>query len=401
MNNTNQRSRTNKELLEDRAAILKDMEAINKRAKGRAMTNTEQLDWDRMQDKIDNLNAEIESGKLLRQRRAERAERAAGGNSPFTPKGLAGAARALFDGKTTSITEKNIEEFSRINKRDFNSTSGANAVQNPFLSPASGVIFDPIYNSILQALGFDIFDLTANHYKYPKVTGYPTGGFYGEDASIPTGQPVLSAVQFTAKNWGLLIKVHNNLLRDAGDMTDAVIQGVFARAIEMMFLQSALYGTSGSGSFVGLDNAAGVQTLSAGSSTLSNYDLIAQAGEMVMSLNGNPDNISSIMHPKVWRQLQLAKDTTGQQLVKPNGIADWPMRNSTAVKLDYGTGSDETRLYVGDFSTVKLGVEGRYEMRLDQTFAADDVTAFAMVIRADMQLFHPDHIVRIEDVATA
>jgi len=77
------------------------------------------------------------------------------------------------------------------------------------------------------------------------------------------------------------------------------------------------------------------------------------------------------------------------------------MKNSTAVKLNYGAGTDETRLYVGDFSTVKLGIEGRYEMRLDQTFAADDMTGFAMVVRADMQLFHPEHIVRIENVATA
>ena len=390
--------RTNKEIKEAYADNLRALSDLQEKTDGRMMTEQESKEWKALQKRSNEiLQEETELAEVL-------ARKSATWNVvTHAPKlqGLAGGARALFSGKTTTITEGNIGEFVDLERRDFNSTTGAATVQNPFLSPASGIIFDPIYSTVLKALGFDIFDLVANHYKYPKVTGYPTGGFYTESEPIPTGDPMVDSVQFTAKNWGLLIKVHNNLLRDAGPLSDAIIQGVFTRAIELMFLSSALYGSTGDGSFVGLDNAPNVQTLSAGSAPLTDYDLIAQAGEMVMSANGMPDNISSVMHPKVWRQLQLAKDTTGQQLVKPNGLANWPMRNSTTVKLDYGAGSDETRVYVGDFSTVKLGIEGRYEMRLDQTFAADDVTAFAMVVRADMQLFHPEHIVRIEDVATA
>lgn len=391
--------RANKTLLEERNELTDRLNSFERKTQGRAITAAEQREWDTLFEKIQGVNAELAAAERYRQGIAARAGGKRPPAAPTSP--LVAAARALFGGKTTKVDEQNVGEFFDLEKRAINSTSGSDTIQNPFLSPAASVIFDPIYNSVITQLGVDVFDLEANYFKYPKVSGYPVLAVYGEADVIPVADPTITSVQFDVKNYGVLVKVHNNVLRDAGEMTDAIIQGVFMRAIEQMFLTQALYGASASGQFVGLDTAAGVQTVAGGGAILANYDLIVNAVEKALSANADPSKIAAIMHPKVWAQLQKAKDSTGQMLALPSGLAGYPLLNSTAVKTNYGVGTNETKVYVGDFSTVKLGVEGRYEMRLDQTFAASDTTAFALVVRADMQLFHPEQIARIDAVATA
>ena len=56
---------------------------------------------------------------------------------------------------------------------------------------------------------------------------------------------------------------------------------------------------------------------------------------------------------------------------------------------------------MADWSTVKLGVEGQYNMRLVERYADYDQTAFMVVVRADLKLFEPNFACIIENIATA
>jgi len=395
------------ELKQEREELRTSMRGIADAAKGRKMTTEERTRFDGLKRDIDQTNQDIDTYLVMETEEREAATNESGNGRPTghrpqisnRARPFADYARALFDGRTTKIDQDNAGEFSRTERRTSTSTTMAGGIQNPLIG--NDVIFTSLAENYLAQLGVDVFDLKANYYQLPKVTGYTSLTGFTETQDIPLGDPTIVPVKFSAKNYGVLVKIHSNVLRDAGPMAEQIIQGIFDRAVQDMFIKEILYGTAGANGVTGLDTFAGVQTVDAGSAILANYSLLTNAAQKALTANATIDKIGYLMHPVAWEQLQSAADTTGQPLVMPRGLDGRPMAVSTAVKTDYGVGTDETRIYAGNWNTVKLGLEGRYEMRLDQTFAASDITAFAVVVRADLQVFEPSQLAIIANIATA
>jgi HK97 family phage major capsid protein len=395
------------EFKQEREEKRADMRKIADAAKGRKMSTEERTRFDALKKDIDQLNEDIDTYLVMETEEREAATTEAGsrrpaGHRPQTTsraRPFADYARALFDGRATKIDQDNAGEFSKPERRTSNSTTMAGGIQNPLIG--SDAIYTSLAQNYLAQLGVDVFDLKANYYQLPKVTGYTALTGFTEAQDIPLADPTIVPVKFTAKNYGVLVKVHNNVLRDAGPMAEQIIQGIFDRAVQDMFIKEILYGTAGANGVTGLDTFAGVQTVDAASAILTDYSLLTNAAQKALTANATIDQIGYLMHPIAWEQLQSAADSTGQPLVMPRGLDGRPMAVSTAVKINYGGTTDETRIYAGNWNTVKLGLEGRYEMRLDQTFAASDITAFAVVVRADLQVFEPTQLAIIANIATA
>ncbi|MCH2085259.1 MAG: phage major capsid protein [Saprospiraceae bacterium] len=404
------------ELKQERSELLDKMEIVLDKVKGekRDFTNVEAEELRQLRTKVEGLNSEITIQQINEVKKDELAELKAenrefqrqdlerklnGKVQKITPSIFAASARALFNGNVNEVNNGNLNDILEVQKRAGTSTSYSSAIQNPLI--ASDIIFTTLAQSYLDQLGVDVFDLKANYYQLPKVTGYPTVTAFNEGDQITDSDITVDAVKFDVKNYYILVRVHNNVLRDAGTLTDQIIQGAFTRAINDKMLKEILHGTTGSKGFNGIDNVSGTLTVDAGSATLSNYDKIVEAYTDLMGQNVDASKIGFLANSTVAKQFGQIKATDNQPLEKPQILTTMPMVYSQAVKSDYGASSDETRAYIADWSTVKLGVEGQYNMRLVERYADYDQTAFMVVVRADLKLFEPNFACIIENIATA
>jgi HK97 family phage major capsid protein len=382
---------------QERAAFLEDMDLINDLAakEKRSFTNKEQFDFDRWNARAKDLTTQIKHSEESLKLKADEAEARTTGVKPggTMPAKAAGVGSIIRDG-VTSITEATIHGAM---KRAVTSTSASSTIQDPNVT--GEVILKPLQNGAPGKLGIDIRDGIANHTSIAKLTNYAGFNVHTETTKIASGNLTVAPTTWNLVNFASHVEMANNVPRDAVADWPDVINNAFNADLEHTITKQILAGSGGT-EITGIDGYTGVQTVDAGSVTAT-WDMILQSTQKVMAENVDPDNISVIMHPLAWFQLQSLKDTTGQQITKPSGLDGVPMVVHTAVGTEYGDGSDETRIYVGDFSTCKLGVGGKYEITSEKSKADHDMTQFIMIYRADMQLFHPEHIVRIENVATA
>lgn len=390
----NKTFRPEKHMLEERQAVLEDIEAIHAKAvsEKRHMTASEQLQFDRLEKKHRELDVEIENYRAARKRHGLKVMGHHVTDSETQP--LAVALKTLQNGEARSITDATMPQYFQ---RALTSAGAADTIQDP--NKTGEYFFSDLQNGPLASLNLDIKTDVKQNEAIVNFTAMPATTIHAEGTEMPEGGMVSKLLVYILKNFVIRVDMANNVIRDAVTDWAEILREAFARSLDHKMTQQFLSGP-GTTEILGIDNVVGVQTVDAGSATLT-WDMILQSVQKIVAANGSIDKISVIMHPAAWLQLQSLKDTTGQQITKPSGLDNVPIIVHTAVGTDYGDESDETRVYVGDFSTCKLGVGGKYEITSEKSKADHDVTQFIMVYRADLQVFHPDRIVRIENVAIA
>jgi HK97 family phage major capsid protein len=387
--------RPESEMKYDRADLNKEQEAHAKKCRGRAMTKSEQMDWDKRQDQIDDLTDQIERSKRIKQRKGREADEARGHHvTDDETHPLPVAFSALSNGEARSITDATMPHF---HQRALTSVGAEDTIKSP--DKTGEYFFTDLQSGTMASLKMDIKNGVKQNEAIVNFTDLPATTIHAEGDEMPEGGMLSVLLAYILKNFVIRVDIVNNVTRDAVTDWAKILREAFARSLDAKLTQQFLSGP-GTTEILGIDNVVGVQTVDAGSVTLT-WDMILQSVQKIIAANGSLDMISVIMHPAAWLQLQSLKDTTGQQITKPSGLDGVPMIVHTAVATDYGAGSDETRVYVGDFSTCKLGIGGKYEITSEKSKADHDVTQFIMVYRADLQVFHPDRIVRIENVAIA
>ena len=284
-----------------------------------------------------------------------------------------------------------------IQKRALNSTSGASLLGVTIND--DGDVFAPLAGSVLEQIGVEIVDVENETTKVAKVDfdGMSNLTAYNETDTIPVGGLTLQAVTTNLTNRGVIIKVHNNLLRGNVTLrTERIVRQAIADKVQEELLCELLIGKAKG--FTGLDSIAGVQTVDAGNAVISNWEKFVSAYTKILDYNGSIANISAVIPPVVFGQVQNLKDSSNQYLVPPPGLKDMKMIPCSIIKKDYGVGTDRTRVYMGDFSAVKILLESTYLLMSEHRYLEEDVTAFRVVVRADMQLHIPEHIVRVENI---
>lgn len=281
-------------------------------------------------------------------------------------------------------------------KRALNSTSGASLLG---VAINDEDVFAPLAGSVLEQMGVEVVDVENETTKVAKVDFGAMSNLtaYNETDTIPVGDLTLTPVTMNLTNRGVIIKVHNNLLRGkVSQRTEEIIRRAIADKVQEELLRELLIGkTKG---FTGLDSIAGIQTVDAGNAVISNWEKFVSGYTKILDYNGSIANISAVIPPVVFGQVQNLKDSSNQYLVPPPGLKDMKMIPCSIIKKDYGVGTDRTRVYMGDFSAVKILLENTYLLMSEHRYLEEDMTAFRVVVRADMQLHIPEHIVRVENI---
>nr|BDD47306.1 hypothetical protein 9 [bacterium] len=238
------------------------------------------------------------------------------------------------------------------------------------------------------------------------VTPDGTGQASGEKimSNLVTGQMAITAFVCAVK-----VVVSNQLLDDADPMIDSILKALFAEALGDAWDTACLQGAgSTTDPITGLNSKISTNALAAGAQF--NYDDLIDLifAPLHQDSKSQVQIIGNSYSEKV---LMKVKDNDGQYVYKsPREEAGTPviwgrpfMRDGN-VPSNLGTGSDETRLYSGDFR--KHGYAGR---RMGITVMANpyaepyfsyNQTAFRAEFRVGFNVDHEKYFAKMDGIPT-
>jgi HK97 family phage major capsid protein len=281
--------------------------------------------------------------------------------------------------------------------RSLTSTSGTKLIPE---SRISDVIFDlTSQNQLFDGAGARAIEAEQN-LQYPSLTGYPTHHWQSAELQqIPDSAPVFSGIKVSLKDIAVRIIVSNQLLIDADVEVSAVLQQAMITAINQAILEAAFSGSGASGQPTGLDNLANVLTVDAQGDKLTNYRFHIEAVKKLLDANILLPNISFFASADSWSQLESLTDSTGQPLRAPSSISDLRKFYTSAIKTDYGTDNNKTKVYAGDFSRMVMAYQPAMQIYTDQNqdrLASTFITHF----RLDFLYLSNDSFARIDNIET-
>lgn len=384
--------RSEKILIEKRGALFAEAEDMVKLAEKekRDLTPGESRNWFRIANEIDRISADIQSihndNVLDTSTTGSKGgkDRAAGAIGD-----LMKAAHAFAMGKGTSDQ-----------RRDFDVSSAGAVITDPIIQATFFESFKA--NNPLIDLGAQI--LTAENYtQFPVQTANPGVVWFseGDSAIVPDSSATVSAVKMEFKIPAMLMLASNFWLEDSNRLGGEVIGRMAISTLQEAVIKAALHGSTANAQPNGLDNITGVQTVDAGGVVLADYAKFVEAVRKLLAANVPLERIGGIISPNVWEQMNLLKAQDDQPLLLPEGLRNVPMFTSSAVLEDYGANDDETRVYMGDFSNLLIGMNSTPVVQvLRDRFADTFQTAFLFHMRFDIKAVRPNTFVRIEDILT-
>lgn len=219
--------------------------------------------------------------------------------------------------------------------------------------------------------------------------GGPAASWKVENAPIDEGTLVLERVTFTARTLPILLKLSVELSEDSTNI-DAIIEREMATALALELDRVALLGSGTAPEPRGVLNQSGVNVETLGT-TPDDYDFIIDAIGRVWANNHEPN--ARIYGSRLATAIAKFKSTVDAQPLRvPDVVAAVPSFRTNQVEDDGGSPAS-TRLFVGDFTQLMIGL--RTSFRLEVSRVAGDAfdnlqIAVRAYLRADVQLAHPE-----------
>ena len=271
----------------------------------------------------------------------------------------------------------------------------------------SNIVDDVVYS--LQASNFlnDAgvqFVSTANNRQVPKITSYPAASWITEGNQVADTQPAIDSIKWEFKDLAVLVKVQNNVLYDSAVNTENLINQVAMNSINDAILKAILYGSGSSGQPLGLDNYQNILEVSMGTdgAAITDYTKHTQAVKKLLQANNDLSKISFVQSPDVFQQVNDLQVEIGNYQLPPFDYRNNSVFTTSAVKSDYvqGATNDTTRIYVGDFSKLIVGVGQEVSVKLVERYADYLQTAFLVHVRIDPQPLFENSFCIIKGITT-
>ena len=187
------------------------------------------------------------------------------------------------------------------------------------------------------------------------------------------------------------------------------LNGHLALMLGLKLDRSLFLGSGTAPEIRGLQNVAGIQTVSMGTNgaSLANLDPIADAIGLLEAANV-PGPYVVVMPPRTWAVIRKLKDTTNAPLLTENPTTDAPQRmfgapvyvtSQLPVNETQGTSSDASSVYVYAPGQVVLVRRKDVEIELDRSRLFDsDQSEMRGKLRVDLIVPNPVSVVRVTGV---
>ncbi len=261
--------------------------------------------------------------------------------------------------------------------------------------------------SVLVNAGALTADMPTKKVTHARITGDVTPAARLENAAFPFSDMTLEAVELDAKSFGVILPVSIELLEDASDLTDLMLNAL-GQAMAVGIDAACILGDGVAPNILGLVNTTGIQTI-ATVGQLASYAPFSQAVQKVAEQNGQAGSV--VMAPRTFGELDRLEDTSGQPLEPPKSWMALKQLVSNQIPINQGAGENESLAIVGDFSQAIIGVRGGLRIEASRLGAAEadggssPFTHGQVWIRAywrgDFMLRRPKHFCVLEGITPA
>lgn len=253
-------------------------------------------------------------------------------------------------------------------------------------------------NVVIQA-GAKSIPLPSPSVRVCRITSDPVASWTAENAQIPEDNSMtIGALEFHAKKLTCLIKASRELLQDASNAGN-VIMNAIATAMALELDSAALLG-DGVQKPLGIANAEGINTYSLGDngSTLHGFDDILYGVREIVNVNG-PIPKTAIMAPRTLVGYSILKDGNGLPLVRPELIKGMQFLDTTKISTDQVQGTSGTvcsSIILGSFEHFVIGIRAHLEIQvLQERYADQGQVGFIATMRADTATYQPKAFCKI------
>lgn len=240
--------------------------------------------------------------------------------------------------------------------------------------------------SVCVRAGAQTVPLDSNKHSIAKVVADAVPAWRAENAALNESAPTFGQILFDARSLAVMVKVSRELLDDSlnvGTALPAVLTAALAKELDRV----ALIGSGTAPEPRGITNTSGIGTTALGAALTSYAPLLAARTGLLTSNVGEPTAV--ILHPRDEGTLSGLTDTTDQPLALPPRLVGLPMLTTTQIPTDGGAGDDESKIIVGDFRKLLIGM--REDIRIEilrERYADNHQVAFIAHMRADIAVQH-------------
>ena len=228
--------------------------------------------------------------------------------------------------------------------------------------------------------------------KIARVSGDGSAAWKVENAAITASDMTFEQVTFTARTLVAMVKASVELMEDAVDT--GVVERSLSAALALELDRAALRGSGTPPEPEGILNQTGV-TVTAGIGTPADYSELSQAIQDVRALNHEPNAI--LFSARDAGHYDRLQDSTNQPMMPPPSVAAIRKLVTNQIPTNLGAGTNESEIYVGDFSQLMLGMRRQIVVEVSRQAADGTEGAFTNLqvwirayLRADVQLAHPE-----------
>ncbi|MFW5453767.1 phage major capsid protein [Thioalkalivibrio sulfidiphilus] len=226
-----------------------------------------------------------------------------------------------------------------------------------------------------------------------RIDSDPVPAWRAENAPIAESLPTFGKTEFRARWLGVMVKTSRELIEDAPNAGEA-IQTAITGALAAEWDRAALFGTGTAPEPRGLVNTPGVFEVDMGTNgaALSDYSQLLQAVSLTAGANAERPS-AMLMHPRtLYGGLSALTASDGQPLMPPRVLSEIPMLDSSSIPVDeeHGTATNASRIVLGDFKQLMLGVRNQIRIEVSRHLFADrHQLAVIAWVRTDVQAIQP------------
>jgi HK97 family phage major capsid protein len=401
------------ELRQERSAkIEKQRKLIEKADKeDRGMTDKEDKEFNKLDSEIDDLEAEIKSLKAEIEKGKRAVEKELGGFN--MNKRVLGKEDRLVDVANKDLTDGiKPEELSlgrmvrgivtgnwdnaQAEKRTIDQ-SGTGAYLVPEIL-SSEVIDQARSQAVCFNAGAKLVPMESNTLDMARVASGPSGSWKEESAAISAESDMtFENVKFEAKTLYMLATVSIEEFEDA-EMLDQTIRNAIAKNLALQLDLSALRGSGTDNNPTGILNQSGILNKTA-VGLIEGYNEFSLAYQDILSNNFEPNAV--IYAPAVWGAVDRFVDGGGEYITPPKSYQKLNELVSSQIPTDLGDGSDETEIYMGDFTNLLIGSRKKLKIEASRTAESgfkEGTIAIRAYLRSDVQLANPKAFKVLEGV---
>ena len=212
-----------------------------------------------------------------------------------------------------------------------------------------------------------------------------------EGDQISESSMTITSKKVEMKTVAILVKLSKQLVRDAGDLVERMINDALLKAFFDEVAEKVLRG-NGTTQPLGIDDTDDVEEYDVSGALITTWMPHLRILNQVHQNGAVVDNCAWVAGSNGMLQIESLDDSTGQYLAKPPVFESMPYVYSSHVAETYSTNT-RTRMYLGDFqNNVIVAVNGPYILPLREKYADYLQDAFILYAGIDMLVKRPGEL---------